>query len=301
MVYVKVTAGNETRKFQVEEGTTFGQLKEKVTGIFPALSDGKTEFELRYRDTDGDLLHISSDAEVATALSHIPADSVWRLLVVAKTPSGSLSSRQPGQQRRQPQRLSAMMPFGPSGMFGGFGPRFDAHWDNLLGEMSADPFWSPVGLFSWGDSERRSREFESYMQQREQQFEEEMQRVRQMQQDHMRQFEEQRRKAEESVRRSLDAPPGSSEQPTQQRQQVVRQPSGSGTVASGGQPNWHCQTFGSWEPTTYESPHGRRAVIGPVGYHMYWGYSDPEPMETQQDPEKKEEEEEGKGKKPSDA
>ena len=24
-----------------------------------------------------------------------------------------------------------------------------------------------------------------------------------------------------------------------------------------------------------ESPHGSRTVIGPVGYHMYWGYSDP--------------------------
>ena len=96
------------------------------------------------------------------------------------------------------------------------------------------------------------------------------------------------------MRRSLNAPPsataGSGEQPPQPQQgqqQVTRQQSGSaGTVASG-QPNWHCQTFGSWEPTTYESPHGRRTVIGPVGYHMYWGYSDPEPMDAQ--PEKKEE------------
>ncbi|KAL5497515.1 hypothetical protein EMCRGX_G013992 [Ephydatia muelleri] len=34
-------------------------------------------------------------------------------------------------------------------------------------------------------------------------------------------------------------------------------------------------TFGSWEPQMMESPHGSRTVIGPVGYHMYWGYSDP--------------------------
>ena len=190
MVYVKVTAGKETRKLQVEEGITFDQLKEKVASIFPALSDGKTEFELRYQDTDGDLIHISSDAEVATALSHLPPDSVWRLLVVGKT------ARQPA--RRQPRQLSSMMPYGPRGVFGGFGPRFDTHWDNLLGEMATDPFWSPAGLFSWGDDrEQRTREFENYMQQRECQFDEEMQQVRQMQEDHMRQFEEQRRKAEE--------------------------------------------------------------------------------------------------------
>ena len=293
MVYIKVTAGGETRKLQVEEGITFDELKQRVAGIFPSLSDAGpgVDFDLRYQDTDGDLMHISSDAEVATALSHLPANSVWRLLVVAKQPSaGQQPSRRP---RRQ---LSSMMPYGPSGIFGGFGPRFDSQWDNLLGEMASDPFWSPVGLFSWGDRERRSREWESYMQQKEQQFEQEMQQVRQMQEDHMRQFEEQRRKAEESIGRSLNAPPGTTEQPMPQQQPVARQPSGSGAVVSqSGQPKWHCQTFGSWEPTSYESPYGRRTVVGPVGYHMYWGYSDPEPMETQQ--EKKEGEEE----KPSEA
>ena len=35
------------------------------------------------------------------------------------------------------------------------------------------------------------------------------------------------------------------------------------------------QQFGSWEPQTFESPHGKQTVVGPVGYHMYWGYSDP--------------------------
>ena len=188
-----------------------------------------------------------------------------------------------------------MMPFGPSGIFGGFGPRFDMQWDNLLGEMSSDPFWSPVGLFSWGDRERRTREWENYIQQREQQFEQEMQQVRQMQEDHMRQFEEQRKKAEESISQNLNAPPGSSEAAQQQQQPVARQQSSSGGVTQSGQPKWHCQTFGSWKPSTYESPYGRRTVIGPVGYHMYWGYSDPEPMETEQQKKK----EEGEGEKPS--
>lgn len=203
---------------------------------------------------------------------------------MAKSPAASGSQ---AAARRQPRRLSSMMPFGPSGIFGGFGPRFDSQWDNLLGEMATDPFWSPVGLFSWGDRDRRAREWENYMQQREQQFEQEMQQVRQMQEDHMLQFEEQRKKVEESIGRSLNAPPGGSTEQPQQEEPVARQQSSGAAVATG-QPNWHCQTFGSWEPTTYESPYGRRTVIGPVGYHMYWGYSDPEP--TDADKEKKEEE-----------
>lgn len=282
MVLVKVTAGNETRKLQIEEGITFDELKQRVASTFPRLSDGKADFDLRYQDADGDLIHVSSDAEVATALSHLPQDTAWRLLVVAKSPAASGSQ---AAARRQPRRLSSMMPFGPSGIFGGFGPRFDSQWDNLLGEMATDPFWSPVGLFSWGDRDRRAREWENYMQQREQQFEQEMQQVRQMQEDHMRQFEEQRKKAEESIGRSLNVPPGGSTEQPQQEEPVARQQS---SGAATGQPNWHCQTFGSWEPTTYESPYGRRTVIGPVGYHMYWGYSDPEP--TDADKEKKEEE-----------
>ena len=156
--------------------------------------------------------------------------------------------------RRQPCRLSSMMPVGPSGIFGGFGPQFDSTWDNLLGEMASDPFWSPVGLFSWGDRERRSRELENYMQQREQQFEQEMQQVRRMQEDHLRQFEEQQKKAEESISKTLNAPPGSEPAQLQQQEQqsVACQQSSSGAVAQGGsdQPKWHCQTVGSWERAT---------------------------------------------------
>ena len=61
-------------------------------------------------------------------------------------------------------------------------------------------------------------------------------------------------------------------------------------------PNGTCgQTFGSWESMSYESPYGQRTVIGSVGYHMYWGYSDPEPMDTEQEKKK----EEGEGEKPA--
>ena len=37
-------------------------------------------------------------------------------------------------------------------------------------------------------------------------------------------------------------------------------------MAKSGEPKWHVQTFGSWEPQMMESPPCSRTVIGPVGY-----------------------------------
>ena len=83
----------------------------------------------------------------------------------------------------------------------------------------------------------------------------------------MKQFEEQRKKAEADLQKAL---------------KEGRSGSG-GEVAKSGEPKWHVQTFGSWDPQVMESPHGTRTVIGPVGYHMYWGYSDPEEPKSQGD------------------
>ena len=41
-------------------------------------------------------------------------------------------------------------------------------------------------------------------------------------------------------------------------------------------PQWHCRVIGSWEPRIYEGLFGHRTVIGPVGYHLWWGNSETE-------------------------
>ena len=67
-------------------------------------------------------------------------------------------------------------------------------------------------------------------------------------------------------------------QETMERRQSLQPKETSGgdaQVAETGKPSWHMQQFRSWEPQTFESPYGKRTVVGPVGYHMYWGYSDP--------------------------
>ena len=296
-VFVKVSCGNETRKMQVGGSITYDELKQKVASLFPRFQDGKTEFGLQYLDTvDGDLVTISSDAEVATALAHLPADSVWRVQIVP--------ARRTTQRARA--RSGALAPAGGIRVpfsFGSLGPSFGSGYgDSLFDEMQTDPFWSPFGLFSVGDRERRTREWEDMMRQREQQFDEQIDRMRQMQEHHLQQFEEQRKKAEESMAKQIQGKrtPAQKQvkQPTSAEGSAITTSGGGDEVTKGGSaPGWHCQTFGTWEPVQYESPYGHRTVIGPVGYHMYWGYSDPESMETQTESsgsaqeQKKEEEE----------
>ena len=271
-MFVKVYAGGELRRMQIDDVISYTELKEKVTQLFPSLKDKNKKFGLQYTDVDGDNITISSDDEVRVALAHLPADHVWRVQVVPA--HRSLAQR----GRDSAQRSGAMAPFGS---FGGLGPWFGR---DPIEEMQSDPFWSPMGLFSWDDRERRQREWDDMTRQRQEQMDQEMQRLQRMQEDHMRQFEEQRKKAEQDIQANIQRQRSTGDK-------TVAQPSGGTAVAQGGPSGWHCQTFGSWEPVSYESPHGRRTVVGPVGYHMYWGYSDPEePMqaETGKEDEKQE-------------
>ena len=259
MVFVKVYANGELRRMQLEGPISYEDLKQKVAQLFPSLRDGKNEFSLQYTDTDGDSIVISSDEEIQAALDHLPEDHVWRVQVIPVRSQGA----------RPAQRSRAMAPFGS---FGGLGPWFGR---DIFGEdMQTDPFWSPMGLFSHGDTHRRHSEWEELMKQREEQLDQEMERLKKMQEDHMQKFEEQRKKAEQDIQANIQR------RGSQSADAVAAKP-GDSSVAQSGNPAWHCQTFGSWEPVNYESPHGHRTVIGPVGYHMYWGYSDPKhPTET---------------------
>ena len=78
MVFLKVTDGHETRKFRVTSELTFDQLKERLTGLFPSLGDGK-DLQLQYRDTEGDLITLSSNEELQEVLTDTPDGAVLKL------------------------------------------------------------------------------------------------------------------------------------------------------------------------------------------------------------------------------
>ena len=262
MVFVKVSDGYETRKLQISPEATYDQLREQVQKLFPSLAEG-VDFSLQYQDQDGDIISLSTDEELRTALAHLPQDTIWRLQAVP-------------QRRRAPglPHPSSWHPFGPRRVvprhpgFPHFSPPHHRHFLDPFHAWSepapalVDVFFSP--RTDWGSMWKE--------------MDQEMEQMRKMHDDHMHQFEEQRQKVEEQMQKTLQR---------QQSLPAAQGASAEGQVAETGKPTWHMQQFGSWEPQTFESPYGRRTVVGPVSYHMYWGYSDPHQPEEGQEPEEK--------------
>ena len=259
MVYAKVTDGKEIRKFRVEAEVTFDALKKQLAGLFPSLAGG-CDFYVQYRDTDGDVISISTDEEVRTALSHLKADETW-LLQVVQVPKRVQRASSRGVAPTRTTRIE-VAPFGGNVL------------SRLLDDMN--PFWTPAtSLLDWNDPFGRCGKETRRM---EEECRRQTEQLRKMQEDHTKQFEELRKKAEANLQNALK------ERQSSKQGGAVQQ-------ANSGEPKLHVQTFGSWDPQVMECPHGTRTVIGPVGYHMYWGYSDPEgPTQQGQQGEQKREE-----------
>lgn len=245
VIYAKVTDGKEIRKFRIDaDSATFETLKKQVAGLFPSLASG-ADFQVQYRDADGDIISISTDEEVRTALSHLPSNETWLLQVVPAPKRVQRAVSRGGVPARTSSR--DVNPFAA----------------NILGRIldDMDPFWTPASsLVDWSDPFGR---WDDDSRRVEEEWQRQTEQLRKMQEDHMKQFEEQRKKAEADIQKSLQE----------------RRSSKGGAVErakSGDTAKWHVQSFGSWDPQVMESPYGARTVIGPVGYHMYWGYSDPE-------------------------
>ena len=78
MVFLRVIDDSETRKFQVTSELTFDQLKERLTGLFPSLGEGNA-LQLQYKDTEGDLITLSSNEELQEVLANTPDGTVLKL------------------------------------------------------------------------------------------------------------------------------------------------------------------------------------------------------------------------------
>ena len=263
VLLVKVNDGRETRQLQISpDAVTYDGLKEQVRSLFPSLSSSGVDFALQYQDDDGDIIVLSTDRELKTALAHLPPDSAWRVQVV------------PVRQRQKASlpRAAAWNPFGHHHHHHVVARPRHYHvvdpFKALFGTTSSlvDPFFTPGS--SWGDLVRET--------------DQEIEQMRKMHEEHVKQFEKQREKAEQQIQKTLER-----RQSLQPDGEGASSDSGAvaekeGEVAEGGKPKWHMQQFGSWEPQVFESPYGKRTVVGPVGYHMYWGYSDPHKGEEEE-------------------
>ena len=94
MISIKIHFNGETRRTKVQEDITYKGLLESIISLFPRLEESHApQLRLFYRDTDGDIITLSSDEEVATATGQLPPDGVWRLTArLERKPSDTSSS-----------------------------------------------------------------------------------------------------------------------------------------------------------------------------------------------------------------
>lgn len=194
MVILKVTDGQETRKFQVTSQLTFDQLREQLIRVFPSLAEEK-DLRLQYRDNDGDLITLSTNEEFQQVLALIPEDGVWKLRIDTGCREHSLF----------------------------------------------DHFLQP---FSWHGFDEEFKRAENLFKQRM------------------------------GIGMAAPEPPKVTASEAGAERQTVSPAGLGGGQVTDGSPRWHCRTIGSWQPRTYAGRFGHETVIGPVGYHMWWGHPD---------------------------
>ena len=98
MVQIKAYRGSEIRRFDIEAGTTFDQLREIVGNLFSISKEDTVT--ISYCDRDGDIVRLSSDGEFQTALKHLGDQDTWKLQVVVQR-------KQEAQQRASQQSEAA--------------------------------------------------------------------------------------------------------------------------------------------------------------------------------------------------
>ena len=105
MVYLKVSDGSETRKLQLTPGeVSFDQLRERLATLFPRTlgeGSGGGGLSLQYRDTDGDVITLSSDQELQLALSQLEDDGVWKVYINNTRQHAAGGSSSGAQQKAQ--------------------------------------------------------------------------------------------------------------------------------------------------------------------------------------------------------
>ena len=123
----------------------------------------------------------------------------------------------------------------------------------------SEPFWRPFGLCSWHGFDRELREAEELIKQRRQC-------------ERQTASQEQGKVTDSKVQQQTPTKPSESSA-SPPADEVVKSKIPSGNVVEH-KPQWHCRAIGSWEPKIYNGLFGRRTVIGPVEYHLWWGTSD---------------------------
>ncbi|XP_065891165.1 uncharacterized protein [Dysidea avara] len=239
MVHIKAYKGSEIRRFEIDPAGTFPQLTELVNKLF-GLTE-KDTVAINYCDRDGDIVRLSSDAELQTALKHLGEEDTWKLQIVVE------QKQQQQQPRAQPVRplFSWWLNWDP------YGSNFSLPREGLLDSLFGQSLWDD-DLFG----------------------------IDKLWQHQRRLLNEQKKKAEMARRNamrqaSVDAQRAADE--VQAKSGEVAEAK-SGEVAEK-KPKVVYQHFGSWEPKVEKGDNYVITTYGPVGYRVHYGHDDNETTE----------------------
>lgn len=265
MVYLKVSDGNETRRLQVTPGEiSFDQLKEQLATFFPqVLSEGSSGLSLQYRDTEGDVITLSSDQELQEALSQVQEDGTWKLYIRNGQSSGSAKKSPSNTQGSQPRRRNGCQ----SSLF------------HSLFEPSVKPF----GLFSdvWDDLEQH---LQLLHQLHSELFSSDSKKADKTEKDAPETASDSETPTASTTPSSTDRLPEDQDEAVKSKPQAAdsdkkeeSSTNGGDESSSSGEPQWQTRRFVTWEPRVHVSPFGFfHNHLTPVIYKVSFRSSSPD-------------------------
>lgn len=266
---VKADFGGEMRRFPLATDATVETLNEKLCELFPRLKG--MQFDVYYRDPDGDVIRIGGDDELRHAWTVCGEENVLRLSVQCVSSAG--------EPRRSTSGHLVHAPMDVWGSYGGFMDPFTSTFDSLF-QAFDDPFFTH-GKQWWLPWERRQLSLKQREEQLKHQRELE-EKLRKEQEEKKRQMEEFYRKEAEAFRQMMEKQRAEAEEAAKKKGEVVKKtPKGTVVVA---RPKLHYTPFGSYEPVHRSGPGWSSTSWGPVGYELHYHY-----------PKEEEEEEEAEG------
>jgi len=248
MVHIKAYKGSEIRRFEIDPAGTFPQLTEQVVKLF-GLAD-KDTVAINYSDRDGDIIRLSSDAELQTALKHLGEEDTWKLQIVVE--------QKQQQQQQQQRRAQTGRPH--FGWWNPFSSLISLPREELLDSLFEDSLWSD-GHFG----------------------------IDKLWQHQHRLLNDQRKKAETARRNamrqaSVDAKRAADEVQTKPGEVAE---ANQGEVADKKSKVVY-EHFGSWEPKVEKGDNYVITTYGPVGYRVHYGHDEKETADKPADASGKE-------------
>ena len=247
MVHIKAYKGSEIRRFEIDPAGTFPQLTEQVVKLF-GLTD-KDTVAINYCDRDGDIIRLSSNAELQTALKHLGEEDTWKLQIVVE------QKQQQQQQQPQPQSSRGwwldLNPYGAVISLPGEGLL-----DSLLGHsLRSDDLFGIDNL--WQHQRKLLNE---------QKKKAEMARRNAMRQASV----DAKRAADEVQTKSEEVAEANQGEVVDKKSKVVY------------------EHFGSWEPKVEKGDSYVITTYGPVGYRVHYGHDENEKTDKPADASGKE-------------